>query len=364
MARNHMARNHMARNHMAQNHMAQNHMAQNRTAQGEEIRMSTSRRRGFTLVELLVVIAIIGTLVGLLLPAVQAAREASRRSQCANNLKQIALGMHAHHDAKKRLPVGSRQAGDLIVVGADQPKWSGGGYWVDNQSWYQPLLPYIEEQAVYKLINQSQNWVDNETGVVANEAARRARVDIMGCPSDGLVQIKWDIPSNARWRGNYAVNFGNTDYGQQTKSGVTFKGAPFGQGTAAALGNVTDGLSKTLLMSEMIAPAGDSPVIGNFTQSNGGQQFTGWLTPNSSACDETTRLAPTTEELDGIPCVTLLAGDWTKLHLQNFAARSKHTGGVNASLADGGVRFVSQDVAVDVWRGLSTTQGGETVGDY
>ena len=273
--------------------------------------------------------------------------------------------MHAHHDAKKRLPVGSKQAGDLSPADSTKPTGTGGGTWVDNQSWYQPLLPYIEEEAVYKLINQSQNWIDNSTGVVANEAARRARVGIMGCPSDGLVQLKWDNPANARWRGNYAVNFGNTDYGQQTKSGVTFKGAPFGQGKAAAFKDVTDGLSKTLLMSEMIAPEGSNSVImANFTNSYGSQQFTGWLTPNSSACDETTRLAPTTAELNGIPCVTLLAGDWTKLHLQNFAARSQHTGGVNASLADGGVRFVSQDVAVDVWRGLSTTQGGETVGDY
>ena len=327
--------------------------------------MSRSHRRGFTIVELLVVILIIGTLVGLLLPAVQAAREAARQNQCANNLKQIALGMHAHHDAKKRLPVGSRQAGALSPVGGNSmtPTWPAGGNWVDNQSWYQPLLPFIEEEAVYKLINQSLNWIDSSSGANANESARRARVDIMGCPSDGLVQASWTTPQHAHWRGNYAVNFGNTDYGQQTKSGVTFKGAPFGQGTAAAFKDVTDGLSKTLLVSEMIAPAG-SAIASEFTRSFGGQQFTSWLTPNSSACDEATRMVPATAELNGIPCVTLLASDWTKVQVQIFAARSKHTGGVNAALADGGVRYVSQNVDVNVWRGLSTTQGAETVGDY
>ena len=326
--------------------------------------MSTSHRQGFTLVELLVVVAIIGALVGLLLPAVQAAREAARQNQCANNLKQTALGMHAHHDAKRRLPSGSRQAGDF-PGDSNSPKWPTGGNWADNQSWYQPLLPYIEEEGVYKLINQSLNWIDNTSGANTNEAARRARVDIMGCPSDGLVQEFWDIPQFLQWRGNYAVNFGNTDYGQQTKSSVTFKGAPFGQRKAAAFKDITDGLSKTLLMSEMIATAaGTNAIASSFTRSIGGQQFTSWLTPNSSACDEATRMAPSAANLDGIPCVTLLASDWKQIHFQVFAARAKHVGGVNASSVDGSVRFVSQDVAVNVWRSLSTTKGGETVGDY
>ncbi len=144
------------------------------------------------------------------------------------------------------------------------------------------------------------------------------------------------------------------------------KGGDFGPALvpgAAAFKDITDGLSKTLLVSEMIAADGNA-IASEYTNSYGGQQFTSWLTPNSSACDEATRMVPAATALRGIPCVTLLAADWTKVQVQIFAARSKHTGGVNAALADGGVRFVSQDVDVNVWRGLSTTQGAETVGDY
>src|SRR3954468_7057678 len=106
--------------------------------------MAFHHRRGFTLVELLVVIAIIGILVALLLPAVQAARESARRSQCVNNLKQLVLGIHNHHDTIRRLPPGG--AMDQPPFGTDLP--TGSNRW--GSSWMVYILPYIEQQSLYQ----------------------------------------------------------------------------------------------------------------------------------------------------------------------------------------------------------------------
>ncbi|MBA2113787.1 DUF1559 family PulG-like putative transporter [Bremerella alba] len=315
-------------------------------------------KKAFTLVELLVVIAIIGVLIALLLPAVQQAREAARRMQCNNQLKQFALAMHNYHDTAGKLPSGSRWKGGF-PGSSTNPKHPAGGTWVDDQSWSQPLLPFLEQNALADLIDPKVNWMSNESGENTNEAARRVKVDAFECPSGGMILNAPEVPQFVRWKGNYVINFGNTDYGQQTKSSVTFKGAPFRQGVNQQFRDIKDGLSNTLLMSECI-PMESDPIHGGYTRSAGGQQFTTWLSPNSSACDEITRKGPTTEEQAQVQfCSIELAGDWSEIHKQVLAARSWHPGGVQAAHCDGSVRFVSETIDLDVWRGMSTSSGSE-----
>jgi prepilin-type N-terminal cleavage/methylation domain-containing protein len=163
-------------------------------------------RAAFTLVELLVVIAIIGILIALLLPAVQAAREAARRSQCLNNLKQLGVGVHNYHDSKRYFPPGKIAC-----------CWG---------TWQPAILPYLEQEAVAELY---QNFGgDDTTGPRYSTAPNTTNVCIkrfptLTCPSD-LPNAPFSNLTNH----NYAVNFGNTGHAQQTTlNGVKFGGAPF-----------------------------------------------------------------------------------------------------------------------------------------
>ena len=313
----------------------------------------TRRNRGFTLIELLVVIAIIAVLIALLLPAVQQAREAARRSQCKNNLKQWGLAMHNYHDSHLVLPFGAR-----TWIGDPYP--GPGGYY-DDFGWAQMLGPYIDQAPWYNLFNFNVSYSD-----AANDAARRVKVPIFECPSDGMKNNEWSSPNWARWRGNYNVNFGNTNYGQTTKVGVTFLGAPFSYRNSSRLAGITDGTSTTLMMSECItistAAAWGGP-ISEVTHSVGGQTFEAWVTPNSKTPDEVARICPANGELNGNPGCTLIGGAGNTPD-QSFAARSKHVGGVHTAMCDGSVRFFSENISLVTWRSLSTARGGEVVGEY
>jgi len=141
-------------------------------------------RRGFTLIELLVVIAIIGVLIALLLPAVQAAREAARRAQCINNLKQLGLGLHNYHDSVGAVPMG----------------FAGGGGW---EQWTPVimLLPYIEQKPLFDSINFTGNIGSGYTGGL-NSTAIKSTVSVYQCPSDT------DRLTNVQGHINYAGNWG------------------------------------------------------------------------------------------------------------------------------------------------------------
>jgi prepilin-type N-terminal cleavage/methylation domain-containing protein/prepilin-type processing-associated H-X9-DG protein len=309
-------------------------------------------RAGFTLIELLVVIAIIGILVGLLLPAVQKVREAANRIKCANNLKQLGLACHNYHTANNVLPYGTK-----MWTADPWSMWEDA--WQNQGTWYQPIGPYLEQDAWYRQINQTQSWSQP-----VNDAARRGYIPTYSCPSSGQVQNMWLTNNWARWRGNYAANWGNTNIGQADVGTTKFGGAPFGPKVGKGFHTITDGLSNTLLMAEIITTSQDDGgtwygPFGEITIGHGAG-FTTFGTPNTSVPDAAAQTCPPTSALNGLPGCTFLGSDYMS---QTFASRSKHTGGVNAALCDGSVRFFNNNISITVWQAYGTAAGGEVVSE-
>jgi prepilin-type N-terminal cleavage/methylation domain-containing protein len=329
--------------------------------------MTLKRISGFTLVELLVVIAIIGILVSLLLPAVQAARESARRGQCLNQVKQLVLAVHNYHDQTKFLPRGSRMAD------GDPNPPAGPGAWYDDHGWYGPILPGIEQQAIYDLIDWSVSFSHAN-----NEKARRAKVKLFACPSDtgDVKENEWNTVTWSRWRGNYVGNFGNTTYGQKSwpsgsSNPTLFGGAPFVFKKFQSSAAITDGLSNTVLFSECIAITYSNPgswggPISETQIAVGGQAFTAWNTPNPRLPEQVCRVCPDQQapggskgDLNQIPGCTMIGGPSTTSD-QILNARSKHPGGVVLGMCDGSIQFITNNVDLAVWRALCTARGGES----
>jgi prepilin-type N-terminal cleavage/methylation domain-containing protein/prepilin-type processing-associated H-X9-DG protein len=316
-----------------------------------------SRRQGFTLVELLVVIAIIGILVALLLPAVQMAREASRRSSCSNNLKQLGLGMHNWHDTYKSLPAG---------MGPNGCCWG---------TWQMLILRFTEQETAF---SRYRNWGGNDTAGngdgpdmtpsgarygsspnTTNVTARRYQV--FTCPSDISAAPIGSITNH-----NYAVNWGNTTYNQTTYPGtsVAFRGAPFGIGkikkpgqrmTGETLASIFDGTSNTILAAEVNqGKVGD---LRGFTWWGDAAGMTTYELPNTGVPDRIyTAGYCKNDPLNNMPCAVS-----SGTHPTRFSSRSRHPGGVQVALCDGSVRFVTQAVNLVTWRALGTSQGREAV---
>jgi prepilin-type N-terminal cleavage/methylation domain-containing protein/prepilin-type processing-associated H-X9-DG protein len=283
-------------------------------------------RGGFTLVELLVVIAIIGILVALLLPAVQAAREAARRSQCINNLKQWGLAMQNYHDVQKSLPRGA----------ANSPR---------RQTWTPSLWPFIEQPALYdaydfnKHFYESPNIVQNtENGVLAK------RIPAYYCPSDRRDAM---MKGDAYWRtrGNYAVNAGNVAATGSANS------APFQFNAWKGFSDITDGLSQTMLMAEVLGPGADTinDHRADVHNDDGGAMVMTVNTPNSGL--DSCKSPYCVTGIPNMPCNTSSP--------VQFVARSRHPGGVNVAKIDGSVQFVSNTTALTVWQAMGSSQGGE-----
>jgi Protein of unknown function (DUF1559) len=197
-----------------------------------------------------------------------------------------------------------------------------------------------------------------------------------------MVHNEWPSSNWARWRANYAINFGNTNYGQsnigdvvQPANGIAkFGGAPFMPRKSRAIKTITDGTSHTLMMAEVrsIKEFGTTwgGTISEIETALGGQTFEAMLLPNSekgdfasrvgciNACTEQTPI--TLDGMDGVPPCTC-AGDASTTANQYFAARSKHRGGVNVSCCDASIHFVSDIVDLKVWRALATAAGGENI---
>ncbi|MDR1271269.1 MAG: DUF1559 domain-containing protein [Planctomycetaceae bacterium] len=326
----------------------------------------------FTLVELLVVIAIIGMLIALLLPAVQAAREAARRMQCTNHLKQLVIALHNYSD---------KTEGMLPYAG-----WYGSGL-PHNHSWQVRIFPYIEQQTLYEPIT-SDDWFNTQWGTssaaqVRGKNIRSAEISILHCPSDN--RDRDEVGTNPEISlGNYVANMGNTDNGHQTDNVTLTNGdiaknlsAPFGLGYFSTINSLSpwpsgtftpfisplvigDGTSNTLAVSELITPlAGGSwrGMLGR-TISWGGSGFTTRYTPNDKR-DYLCRPCPSGGiGVDGYNCTA--RDNSAACTIAIFTVRSRHPNGVNTSLLDGSVRFIENSISLDVWRSISTSEGGET----
>lgn len=322
-----------------------------------------SRRTAFTLIELLVVIAIIAVLIALLLPAVQQAREAARRSQCKNNLKQLGIAVHNYHDTHNLFPLGK-------LLGAAPPLGNrgcgNGGGWYHETNWYIAMMPYVDQGPLFNNVNHSEP-VGCDRGFNpgapwdGNWAAKRTKVPVHGCPSDGIKENEFG-GGWSRLRTNYMPNYGNTTWGQTnigTLPHEMFQGAPFGNGLRVRVADINDGTSNTTLFLEVIAPNGLG-YDGNIADILGrAGAATGWNTPNTPAF-EVSQVCPPASSLNGIPGCTTQGN----IALQIFNARSKHVGGVHAVMCDGAVKFFSNNIDSLMWRGLCSTRGGEVLGEF
>jgi len=330
-------------------------------------------RSGFTLIELLVVIAIIAILIGLLVPAVQKVRGAAARMQCSNNLKQLALATHAFHDVYKKLPPGTRSytGGNTNLIKQAVPGDGSGTNptgWYDDHSWVLFILPYIEQQNVYKMYNLNES-LSNSNNMLARQGNF---IRTFECPSDmGLQQAEWTSNTWSRVRSSYVGNWGNTNFGQTNMTSgtttVVFGGAPFSMVRSGRLVDITDGTSNTMLFSEniVVGPLGGwGGPLSDVMNATGGCSFTAFYPPNLNGCDNVTRVYPPAGSTNGRPGAAGVLNAQCTVVSNNaedsaHSARSKHTGGVNVSLCDGSVRFYSDGIDIAIWRALSTSRGGE-----
>jgi prepilin-type N-terminal cleavage/methylation domain-containing protein len=296
----------------------------------------SQRSRGFTLIELLVVIAIIAILIALLLPAVQQAREAARRTQCKNNLKQLGIAMHNYHDVHNKFPVGQYSC-----------CWG---------TWMVAILPYIEQAQLFSLYQNSggNDATGPRYGAAPNSTlVTNRRLSALSCPSDKESRPFGNLTSH-----NYVVNFGNTSLGQGTVNGVAFSGAPFANLSAFGFRDVVDGTSTTLLMAEVLQ--GEGSDLRGFSWWGDASQFSTYLTPNSNLPDRIyTAFYCNDQPGKNLPCAVATSTAPTM-----FAARSNHKGGVQVVLCDGSSRFISENIDLNTWRSLGTARGQEVLGEF
>ncbi len=351
----------------------------NQRASGRSVSDSV-RRHGFTLIELLVVIAIIGVLVALLLPAVQQAREAARRSQCRNNLKQLGLALHGYHDVFNLFPPATIRGPNCA------PAQSAGPSRCNGLSFLARLAPYIDQAPLYSRLNFSIEpaWKDT----VGYPEASATRLQLLLCPSDPLkgASVRADLGPTS-----YAACIGNTDnwcadpnwaYGLAGTGNAAYMCVSSQRGLAVVYGNskvrigdITDGSSNTLILSEwtMGSPmmqqdnnfssclAGASPPPATYT--NYEPVGYSWIYANGMHSWAFTTLLKPNDPIIALQQNQLCVGS-TWVGPARFRASSEHVGGVHVLLSDGAVRFISDNISLVTWQNLGNRADGTPIGEF
>ncbi len=312
-------------------------------------------RTGFTLIELLVVIAIIAILVALLLPAVQQVREAARKSQCQDNLHNIGTALHNYHGTFNALPPGS-----IVVKSADGSTYNGHGW-----TWHASILPHIEQKPLYDAI-QGPDGMGGEPGGVNSEKqllAGSSDLEIFACPSNPKVKSKpaKNGYSTSTYNGNMGTRIGdgsdnclsgsvstaddmvNKAWGCMNGNGV------FYISSSVRFGDVIDGLSNTIFVSEVVDSGGDSQLLGG-AGSDRKYIFSGGADSN-----------PPTEMTEYL--IAAEGNDPINGGAEE-AAGSYHAGGAHFSLGDGAVRFLSENMHMPTYQAISTRAGRESPGSF
>jgi prepilin-type N-terminal cleavage/methylation domain-containing protein len=323
------------------------------------------KRFAFTLMELLVVIAIIGILIALLVPAVQKVREASARTQCQNNLKQIALATQSYHDNYKVLPPGSTLA-------------------PAQASWLVLILPYLEQVNTYKQYDLTLNVFSNS----ANAPARAQDIPAYLCPSD-VSTGRYDV-GGPIGRCNYCGNLGIHGWFREQQGTTMVKDhavrGVFALDSRTRLTDIQDGTSNTALFAEIkrgAYPANDASDGARVPMATWDAGVTNpALNPNNLTPVGACNTATATYNYTGLQYCRgfILSSLYTHtlapnamgrdcardplLDAAHIAARSYHSGGVNIALSDASVRFVSSGVQMTTWRSLGTRNAGDVVGDF
>ena len=313
--------------------------------------------RGFTLVELLVVIAIIGTLVGLLLPAVQSAREAARRSQCGNNVRQLAVALQNHHSAKGFFPAGRDALG------------------ISGQTF---LLPFVEESNTWQRVDPKKTWNDPAQAAVA-----AIRVPTFVCPTDpatffpqgvyGQINYRFNQGSGILW-GNPPASTSDSNFGMPAPNG------PFFLDSRTRMRDILDGTSNTAAISEHD--------VGDFNNGlSTPRTDTFWPQTYPASADEAVAQCNAIDPANlSFQRFSNIGGPWlygyhsTSLYFHTnvpngrscmfppgrimTTAQSSHVGGTMVGMCDGSAKFVADGVDIAVWRGVGSMAGGEIVSSF
>ena len=322
-----------------------------------EIQNHTSS--GFTLVELLVVIAIIAILVAMLLPAVQAAREAARRIQCANNMRQLGLGLHNYHSARGTFPPGFITTwGSWVHDGPETPALVH-------------LFPFIGAENQFDLIDLDSHkpipgmkygrWPEEATAtVISNLICPSDGLGPMTTPRDGPRQCCPGVPE--AMKSNYLILMNGDNFGDGLVDTNETRLAAFGINRGARIRDIRDGTSKTMLFAEYLrGPEGDWR--GMFWTYQAGMGFLSTrLTPNSTAGDVGNHCFGVSDPpvldlpLMNLPCS--YDSTWPPM-ATSATSRSMHPGGVQILLADTSVRYVEESIDLNIWRALASIKAGD-----
>jgi prepilin-type N-terminal cleavage/methylation domain-containing protein/prepilin-type processing-associated H-X9-DG protein len=318
-------------------------------------------RPAFTLIELLVVIAIIAALIGLLLPAVQKVREAAARMSCQNNLKQIALAAHSHHTAYGYFPAGTGYKNPNLP--AAQQAWYGQWDGQNYLTFYVPLLPFLEQDALYNLYYTAPLGYD-DPGVAG------AALKVLACPSDYL-----PTPNvYALALGTTTYYYGLTSYGANwgTTAPPTFptplpKDGVFEYNTKTQVTDIADGSSQTILFGE---GSHYEPLFG-YLQAGAKTDpyYYAYLGGNWLSQSDTTRVAA--ERINYMLPSSIAASPpkagtaaWRDAEYKRFYSYgSLHPGGANLAFSDGSVKFVSETLTLTTLIALSTKASGEVIAE-